>query len=242
MARSRSRCAIRAGSSRCRHSRRSARRSQCPWGEKAFSGYLGNDRSAWLAHDACALMQSQVVAPYPGRHPGRPGPGRQIPRRATASAPVRSRLLRGRPAADAAPARGLRPRLLLHPELHRRPPGASRQDACGPEPASPRMNDRLPPLPEREQIALLEPFEGLGLQDIRVVATQQDAQAATNALLASRRGGLRHRIEADLREVRGLGRAARDPVRDAARGVAVPAASHRVPRRAGRVARVGGSD
>jgi len=39
--------------------------SQCPWGEKAFSGYLGDDRSAWLAHDASALMQSQVVAPYP---------------------------------------------------------------------------------------------------------------------------------------------------------------------------------
>lgn len=48
------------------------------------------------------------------------------------------------------------------------------------------MNDTPPPLPEREQIALLEPFEGLGLGDIRVVATAQDAQAATAALLASR--------------------------------------------------------
>ncbi|MGO4389890.1 3'-5' exonuclease [Variovorax sp. M-6] len=48
------------------------------------------------------------------------------------------------------------------------------------------MNDTLPPLPEREQIALLEPFEGLGLRDIRVVATAQDAQDATAALLASR--------------------------------------------------------
>jgi S-formylglutathione hydrolase len=25
---------------------------QCPWGVKAFSGYLGADRSAWAAHDA----------------------------------------------------------------------------------------------------------------------------------------------------------------------------------------------
>ncbi len=47
------------------------------------------------------------------------------------------------------------------------------------------MNTPLPPLPEREQIALLEPFQGLGLQDIRVVATPQDAQDATKALLAS---------------------------------------------------------
>ena len=28
----------------------------CPWGEKALSGYLGNDRKAWAAHDACALI------------------------------------------------------------------------------------------------------------------------------------------------------------------------------------------
>ena len=47
------------------------------------------------------------------------------------------------------------------------------------------MNRALPPLPEREQIALLEPFEGLGLQDIRVVTTLREAQDATKALLAS---------------------------------------------------------
>jgi S-formylglutathione hydrolase len=38
---------------------------QCPWGEKAFSGYLGADRSSWLEHDATVLMQNQPVAPYP---------------------------------------------------------------------------------------------------------------------------------------------------------------------------------
>jgi S-formylglutathione hydrolase len=38
---------------------------QCPWGRKAFSGYLGEDRAAWAAHDASALMQSQASAPYP---------------------------------------------------------------------------------------------------------------------------------------------------------------------------------
>ncbi len=30
--------------------------SQCPWGEKAFTGYLGADRQTWRAHDASALV------------------------------------------------------------------------------------------------------------------------------------------------------------------------------------------
>lgn len=29
----------------------------CPWGEKALSGYLGADRAAWRAYDACALIE-----------------------------------------------------------------------------------------------------------------------------------------------------------------------------------------
>ena len=33
--------------------------SQCPWGEKAFSSYLGDDRTQWLQHDAVALIQSK---------------------------------------------------------------------------------------------------------------------------------------------------------------------------------------
>lgn len=40
--------------------------TQCPWGEKAFTGYLGADRSTWIEHDATALMQHQPIAPYPG--------------------------------------------------------------------------------------------------------------------------------------------------------------------------------
>jgi S-formylglutathione hydrolase len=39
---------------------------QCPWGRKAFGGYLGADESAWLAHDASALMAAQATPPYPG--------------------------------------------------------------------------------------------------------------------------------------------------------------------------------
>jgi S-formylglutathione hydrolase len=30
--------------------------SEVPWGQKAFSGYLGDDRAAWAAHDTCALL------------------------------------------------------------------------------------------------------------------------------------------------------------------------------------------
>lgn len=33
--------------------------SQVPWGEKAFGGYLGADRGAWLDYDACALIKSR---------------------------------------------------------------------------------------------------------------------------------------------------------------------------------------
>lgn len=29
----------------------------CPWGEKALGGYLGADRTAWRAYDACALIE-----------------------------------------------------------------------------------------------------------------------------------------------------------------------------------------
>lgn len=30
---------------------------RCPWGEKALAGYLGEDRAAWRAYDACALLE-----------------------------------------------------------------------------------------------------------------------------------------------------------------------------------------
>ena len=31
--------------------------TQCAWGEKAFSHYLGADKTAWQSHDACALLR-----------------------------------------------------------------------------------------------------------------------------------------------------------------------------------------
>lgn len=38
--------------------------SQVPWGEKAFSGYLGPDKDAWAEYDATALIEAGK------RHPG----------------------------------------------------------------------------------------------------------------------------------------------------------------------------
>jgi len=33
--------------------------SQVPWGQKAFTAYLGNDRSTWLQYDATELVSKQ---------------------------------------------------------------------------------------------------------------------------------------------------------------------------------------
>jgi S-formylglutathione hydrolase len=36
--------------------------TRCPWGEKAFSAYLGDDRAAWAEHDAALLIEAGVGA------------------------------------------------------------------------------------------------------------------------------------------------------------------------------------
>ena len=33
--------------------------TQCPWGEKAFSHYLGHDKAAWAEHDTCSLIATR---------------------------------------------------------------------------------------------------------------------------------------------------------------------------------------
>ena len=35
----------------------------CPWGQKALSGYIGEDRQAWRAYDACALIEDGARLP-----------------------------------------------------------------------------------------------------------------------------------------------------------------------------------
>jgi len=39
--------------------------TQCPWGQKAFAGYLGDNSGDWLQHDATALMAQSAQPPFP---------------------------------------------------------------------------------------------------------------------------------------------------------------------------------
>lgn len=36
----------------------------CPWGQKAFSGYLGDNEESWEEYDACKLMEKQGKSTY----------------------------------------------------------------------------------------------------------------------------------------------------------------------------------
>lgn len=37
--------------------------SRCPWGQKAFSAYLGGNRDGWRSHDACDLIRNGAAVP-----------------------------------------------------------------------------------------------------------------------------------------------------------------------------------
>lgn len=39
---------------------------RCPWGRKAFGGYLGPDEAAWRQYDASELMAAMAAPPFPG--------------------------------------------------------------------------------------------------------------------------------------------------------------------------------
>ena len=103
--------------------------TQCPWGEKAFTGYLGPDRAAW-AEPRC-LRAAALPRPPALPAPGRPGPGRQVPGRAAQAGAAGGGGGGDRAAADAAAACGLRSLLLVHPDLHRGSRGASCAGAGG---------------------------------------------------------------------------------------------------------------
>ncbi len=42
---------------------------QCPWGQKAFAGYLGDDRATWVAHDATELIRQRHANGLPPLFP-----------------------------------------------------------------------------------------------------------------------------------------------------------------------------
>lgn len=39
--------------------------SQVPWGQKAFSHYLGNDQKTWQTYDSCFLLEHYQAEPFP---------------------------------------------------------------------------------------------------------------------------------------------------------------------------------
>jgi S-formylglutathione hydrolase len=39
--------------------------TECPWGAKAFAGYLGADKASWKSYDACELLLSGAKHPLP---------------------------------------------------------------------------------------------------------------------------------------------------------------------------------
>ena len=94
------------------------------WGQKAFSRYLGDDEPRWADYDASALVRrapvsatrsSSTRAPRTSSSPSSCARSASRPR----AAPSGQRL-------RVAAAGRLRPRLLLHPDLHRGPPAVAR--------------------------------------------------------------------------------------------------------------------
>ena len=55
---------LRSNTTRVVHPAPIAAPSLCPWGKKAFSGYLGADTASWAAYDASLLMTT-MRAPFP---------------------------------------------------------------------------------------------------------------------------------------------------------------------------------
>ena len=98
--------------------------SQVPWGQKALSGYLGEDRATWRKHDAVALIEDgsfvdEILIDVGGADP-------------FIEKELRPELLEQacpgcRHPANAPPAAGVRPQLLLHLDVH----GRSPRLACG---------------------------------------------------------------------------------------------------------------
>ena len=98
--------------------------TRCPWGEKAFTGYLGEDRDAWKAYDACELVADRTIDAHILIDQGQDDQflAEQLHPHLFQDA------CRGLGAgADAAHAGRLRPQLLLHRIVHGRPHRAPRR-------------------------------------------------------------------------------------------------------------------
>ena len=95
--------------------------SLCPWGEKAFTGYLGADHAAWQRYDASELMRT-MHSPFPNGILIDQGLGDKFLASQLRPEVFESACTPGRPAPRNAAPRRLRPWLLFHLDLHGRPP------------------------------------------------------------------------------------------------------------------------
>ena len=102
--------------------------SRVPWGQKAFAGYLGDDRAAWSAYDACDLVRAR---PLPRHLLVDVGTADKFLETQLQAGAVRSGVRRRGPEAGAPAPRRLRPQLLLHRDVRRRPPRPPRARADG---------------------------------------------------------------------------------------------------------------
>ncbi len=98
---------------------------RAPWGEKAFSNYLGPDRQRWKDHDATELVLGLGGCAEPASDPDRSGPLGSVPGAAAAPALFRRSLPQGPLSSDLAPPYGVRSRVLLRVDLHGRSSAAS---------------------------------------------------------------------------------------------------------------------
>ena len=101
---------------------------QCPWGQKAFTGYLGPDRGQWSDYDATELVARVENA---GAAPPiliDQGLADQFLRAQLHPHLFEEAREEGRLPAQAAPPGRLRPRLLLHLDVHGGPSAPPRED------------------------------------------------------------------------------------------------------------------
>ncbi len=94
---------------------------QCPWGQKAFSGYLGPDRGQWSTYDATELVAGVKDAAHKPQILIGPRAFRPVSANPAPSAPLRGGVPEGGLPAAIAAARRLRPRVLFHFDFYARP-------------------------------------------------------------------------------------------------------------------------
>ncbi len=96
---------------------------RCPWGKKAFKGYLGDDQAQWQEYDSSVLVKR---APFPGAILVDQGLADKFLADQLYPEVFEAACRESGAEAHVAPAGRLRSRLLFHFDLHGRPPAPPR--------------------------------------------------------------------------------------------------------------------